>query len=167
MIGGPQPPVPIAPSHRLEGFNCGEPTLDEWLTRRALKNQETGASRTYVVCDDERVIAYYSLAAGAVTQSAATGKVRRNMPEPNPVMILGRLAVDNQCKGLGLGRALLRDAMLRTVQAADLIGIRAILVHAISDSARTFYLANGFKESPLDPMMLMVTVAEVRAALES
>jgi GNAT superfamily N-acetyltransferase len=158
-------PERLTPDHDLSSFNSGTPILDAWLRRRALPNQESDASRTYVICAGKRVVGYYALAAGAVAQAEATGRTRRNMPDPVPVMVLGRLAVDATCQGHGLGRALLRDAVLRTVQAADIIGIRAILVHAISEDARRFYQSCGFQPSPADPMTLMITLQDARQAL--
>ena len=141
------------------------PALDDWLRKRALANEASGASRTYVVCDAGRVVGYYALASGGVTLSAAPGRVRRNMPDPLPVMILARLAVDRSWQGRSLGRSLLRDAVLRTLQAAEIAGIRAILVHAISEEAKRFYERCGFAASPVDPMTLMVTIADAREAL--
>ena len=158
-------PEPLTNDHQLEDFNCGEPSLDEWLRRRAHANQASGASRTFVVCDGDKVAGYYALASGAVTTRSAPGKFRRNMPDPVPVVVLGRLAVDRACQGQGIGRALFRDAALRVSQAADTIGIRGIVVHAISEEAKNFYLALGFDPSPLDPMTLLVTLADIRAAL--
>ncbi len=151
--------------HQIETFDSGNSQLDEWLKRRALKNESEGASRTYVLCDRQAVIAYYCLATGAVAQTAATGKVRRNMPDPIPVMVIGRLAVDRNWQGCGIGRALLRDAILRTLQAAEIAGIRAILVHAISEDAKQFYQKCGFTVSPMEPMTLMVKVSDVIASL--
>lgn len=159
------PPELLADPHDLAAFGCGIASLDDWLKRRARPNQLSGASRTYVVCDRSSVVAYYALASGGVAVAATPGRFRRNMPDPIPVVILGRLAVDSTQQGRGLGRALFRDAGQRVVQAADTIGIRGILVHAISEEARTFYLALGCEASPLDPMTLMVTLADVRAAL--
>lgn len=157
-----RPPEPITSEHDTSSFNCGELELDDWLRRRALKNQEGDASRTYVVSTGMQVVGYYTLAAGAVSHAIAPGKVRRNMPEPIPVMVLGRLAVDRGQQGRGIGRALLRDALLRTMRASEIIGIRAILVHAISESARQFYLDNQFTPSPSEPMTLLVTLKEIR-----
>lgn len=147
-------------SHDLSQFQCGEPALDEWLRRRALPNEESGASRTYVICAGRQVVGYYALAAGAVAHADAPGRVRRNMPDPIPVMIIGRLAMDVQFQGRGIGPALLRDAILRTLQAAEIAGIRAILVHAISERAKLFYEKCGFTASPIAPMTLMVTLKE-------
>jgi len=158
-------PEKLRSDHDLSKFNCGESALDEWLRRRALQNEESGASRTYVVCDGQRVVGYYALAVGAVAHTEAPGRVRRNMPDPVPVMIIGRLAVHKDYQGLKIGPALLRDAVLRTLQAAEIAGVRAILVHAISERARKFYEDCGFFASPMDPMTLMITVAEAAKAL--
>jgi GNAT superfamily N-acetyltransferase len=153
-------PEKLRAEHDLSGFECGEPSLDDWLRRRALPNEKSGASRTYVVCTGLHVVGYYALAAGAVAHVEAPGRIRRNMPDPVPVMIIGRLAVHKDHQGRKIGPSLLRDAVLRTLQAADVAGIRAILVHAISERARQFYEDCGFMASPMDPMTLMITVAE-------
>jgi GNAT superfamily N-acetyltransferase len=163
---GMKPPQKLSSDHDTSQFHCGEPVLDAWLQRRALQNEESGASRTYVACVGKRVVGYYALAAGAVTHLEAPGRVRRNMPDPLPVMVIGRLAVDQSMQGQAVGPALLRDAVLRTLQAAEIAGIRAILVHAISERAKRFYEKWGFIASPLDPMTLMITVAEARKALQ-
>jgi GNAT superfamily N-acetyltransferase len=161
------PPEKLSSIHDLSQFHCGEPALDDWLRKRARQNEESGASRTYVACVGERVVGYYALAVGAVAHVVAPGRVRRNMPEPVPVMVLGRLAVDETMQGGGVGPALLRDAVLRTLQAAEIAGIRAILVHAISERAKRFYEKWGFVTSPVEPMTLMVTVEEARGAADS
>ncbi|HZZ04089.1 GNAT family N-acetyltransferase [Paraburkholderia sp.] len=158
-------PEPLNAQHNLEAFASGVDSLDQWLRRRALKNQAGGASRTFVVCDGQRVLAYYALASGAVAVDAAPGRFRRNMPDPIPVVVLGRLAVDRSLQGRGVGRALMRDAGQRVLQAADAIGIRGLIVHALSTDAQTFYERIGFEPSPIDPMMLMVTLADLQAAL--
>ena len=158
-------PEPLADHHDIGEFNSGEASLDDWLRRRARANQVSGASRTYVVCEGKRVIGYYAIASGAVTVESASGRFRRNMPDPIPVAVLARLAVDQSWQGKGLGRALFRDAARRVVNAAEAIGIRGIVVHAISPEAKKFYLALGFDPSPREPMILMVTLADVRAAL--
>src|SRR5271165_6881192 len=153
-------PEKLRADHNLDGFECGEPSLDEWLRRRALQNEESGASRTYVVCAGQQVAGYYALAVGAVAHAETPGRVRRNMPDPVPVMIVGRLAVHKEFQGRKIGPGLLRDAVLRTLQAAEIAGIRAILVHAISERARQFYEDCGFIASPMDPLTLMITLAE-------
>jgi GNAT superfamily N-acetyltransferase len=159
-----EPPRHITSDHDVSQFDCGVPELDDWLKRRAIQNEAARASRTYVVTSGGRVVGYYALAAGAIAQAAATGRVRRNMPEPVPVMVLGRLAVDRAFQGIGLGSALLRDALLRTLGAAEVAGCRAMLLHAISEDAKRFYVRHGFAESPLDPMTLMIPLADVEKA---
>jgi GNAT superfamily N-acetyltransferase len=159
------PPEKLTSSHDLSQFECGESSLDSWLKRRALQNEEAGASRTYVLRTGREIAGYYALATGAIAHVEATGKVRRNMPDSVPVIILGRLAIASKFQGRGIGTALLRDAVLRIVQAAEIAGIRAILVHAISDQAKRFYEKRGFTPSPADPMTLMIKVAEVAKIL--
>jgi predicted N-acetyltransferase YhbS len=158
-------PSPLAAEHELEEFNSGTAPLDEWLKRRARQNEASGASRTYVIAEGRRVVGYYGLAAGSVLHEVATSRVRRNMPDPVPVALLGRLAVDRQWQGRGLGAALLRDAVLRVIGAAGMIGVRALLVHAISDEAKAFYERWGFRPSATDPMTLMITIEEAQKML--
>ncbi|BAY20573.1 hypothetical protein NIES2100_03150 [Calothrix sp. NIES-2100] len=158
-------PEPLASYHSVTDFSCGIASLDDWLKRRALANQTSGATRTFVTCVENTVVGYYALASGAISVESALGKFRRNMPNPIPVVILARLAIDSSYQGQGLGRALFRDASLRVVQAADTIGIRGIIVHAISESAKDFYLALGFNVSPLQPMTLMITINDLRACI--
>lgn len=158
-------PVPLAPDHQLAEFDSGVAPLDRWLKDRARQNELSGASRTYVVCDGKRVVGYYSLAAGSILHEAATGRVRRNMPNPVPVALLGRLAVDRQWHGRNIGSGLLRDAVLRVIGAAETIGVRALLVHAISDEAKAFYERRGFTPSAVDPMTLMITIDEAQRML--
>lgn len=135
------PPEPLADDHQVDDFASDESSLDDWLKRRARANQASGASRTYVVCEGKRVIGYYALASGAIAQAAVPGKFRRNMPAP--VAVLARLAVDRGHQGRGLGRAMFRDAAYRVAHAAGSIGIRGIVVHALSEDARNFYIALG------------------------
>lgn len=158
-------PEHLTADHNLAAFDSGVPELDDWLQRRALPNDVMRASRTFVAVAGGRVVGYYALATGAVSQRRATGKVRRNMPEPIPVMVLARLAVDHEYPGKGLGSSLLRDALLRTLSAAEIAGIRAVLLHAISDDAKRFYLHHGFAESPIEPMTLMITLPDVEKSL--
>ena len=153
-------PRPLAPDDDLDSFSCGVAPLDDWLRRRARRNEAEGASRTFVFCVEGRVAGYYSLAASSILRDAATGVIRRNMPDPVPAVLIGRLAVDRAWQGKGLGADLLRDAVLRIVAAAETIGVRAILVHAISEDAKAFYQHHGFDVSPHDPLMLMMTVEE-------
>lgn len=151
------PPESLSASHRLDAFDCGEPTLDDWLKRRAWANHGSGASRTFVVADEDGCVrGYYALAAGAVSHDLATSKLRRNMPDPVPVLILGRLAVDRSAQGLHLGAALLQDAVQRAVAVSGNAGVRALLVHALHERARAFYERFGFQPSPTDPMTLML-----------
>lgn len=163
-------PELLTARHVLDGFDSGVRSFDDWLRRRALQNQGSGASRTFVACDDAlvdaRVAGYYALAASSVAPDAATSRFRRNMPDPVPVAVLRRLAIDKSFQGKGLGRALVRDAALRVLAAADSIGIRGMLVHAISDEAKAFYVGLGLDVSPLEPMTLMATVADLQASLQ-
>lgn len=150
-------PEPLNAEHDIATFDCGESSLNDWLRRRAHTNQGAGASRTYVVADDRlRVLGYYALAAGAVSHVQATGAIRRNMPEPIPGLVLGRLAVDRSQQGRALGAALLKDAVLRTLAVASEIGVRALLAHAVSETAKAFYLRHGFVESPVDALTVML-----------
>lgn len=157
-------PAPLSDTHDLSLFSSGEPSLDDWLRRRARANQASGASRTFVVCRDGFVVAYYCLAAGAVAAAATPGRVRRNMPDPVPMAVLGRLAVDQSLHGQGIGKALLRDAVLRTLKAAEVLAVRGMLVQALNANAQKFYLACGFVPSPSDPMLLMATLADLAEA---
>lgn len=158
-------PTPINDAHVLSDFESGEPSLDEWLKKRALKNHASGASRCFVLCNGKTVIGYYSLSAGAISHEASPKAMRRNMPNPLPVLLLGRLAVDRRYHNQGLGQALLRDAMLRAVAVSSDAGVFAILVHALSEQAKRFYLSRGFVESPLQSMTLMMTLKTVRDIL--
>jgi GNAT superfamily N-acetyltransferase len=154
------PPERLTPDHDLTQFSCGEPSLDHWLRKRALQNEESGASRTYVVCAGVCVAGYFALAAGSVAHAEAASRIKRNMPDPVPVILIGRLAIDSRFQGRGIGADLLRDAVLRTLQVAEIAGVRALLVSAISENAKRFYEKYGFISSPADPQTLMITVAE-------
>ena len=156
------PPEPLAADHELESCDSGIAPLDDWLKRRARRNELEGASRTFVVCAGRRVVGYYSLAAGSVSHRVASGRIRRNMPDPVPVVLLGRLAIDRAWQGRGLGADMLRDVAVRALSAAEIIGARAILAHAISSDAKAFYERHGFRPSPVEPMTLMVTIEEAR-----
>jgi len=160
------PPQRITAAHDLSHFESGEPELDSWLKRRALANEAAHASRTYVICADNRVVGFYSLANGALQRSIAPKPVTRNMPDPIPVMVLGRLAVDREFQGQGIGGALLSDALKRVLQAASIAGIKAVLVHAISDDALRFYQAKGFLPSPIEPRTLCLPLATIRQVFD-
>lgn len=154
-------------SHDVDGFDCGKEPLDRFLQRHALVNQKAGSAQTYVVCrGEQRVAGYYSLAVGAVEHADATGRVSKGLARhPIPVMLLARLAIDRAEQGKGLGKALLKDALLRTAQAADIAGIRALLVHAKDDEARAWYEQFDFKPSPTDPYHLFLLMKDLRALL--
>ena len=162
MLAAPQP---LADHHQLADFDSGEPSLDDWLKRRAAKNQANGSSRTYVVCEGETVIGYYCLAAGAIGHAEAPSSVKRNRPDPVPALVLGRLAIHRDHHQKGIGTALLNDAIRRAIQAAEIAGVTAVMVHAISEQARRFYLSRGFVESPIQPMTLCLMLATVGQAL--
>jgi GNAT superfamily N-acetyltransferase len=152
-------PESLSPDHQVSSFACGESTLDDWLKRRALGNQASGASRTFVVTTAEReVMGYYALAAGVVAHEDATRSIRQNMPDPIPVMVLARLAVATRAQDIKLGAALLQDALQRCVLVSQNTGVRAMLVHALNDRARRFYEYYGFEASPAHPMKLMLRI---------
>jgi GNAT superfamily N-acetyltransferase len=154
-------PESLSLDHQCNSFACGESVLDEWLKRRALGNQTSGASRTFVVTTHEReVMGYYALSAGAVAHQDAARSIRQNMPDPVPVMVLARLAVDVRAQGIKLGAALLQDALQRCVLVSQNTGVRAMLVHALHDRARQFYEYYGFKASPAHPMTLMLRIKQ-------
>jgi Predicted acetyltransferase len=155
-------PVLLDLQHDVSGFSSGESSLDAWLRQRANRNQLSGASRTFVVCDGQKIVAYYALASSAITVTLATGRFRRNMPDPIPVVVLARLAVDRSYQRQGLGRVMVQDAFNRILSAADIIGIHGVIVHALSESAKRFYERVGFDASPLDPNILMVALADLR-----
>ena len=159
-------PELLADHQELENFNSGESSLDEWLKRRARANHAGGASRVFVICEGNGVAGYYALSSSAVIGEMVPGRFRRNMPNPIPVVLLGRLAIDKAWQRQGLGRALFRDASLRVSRAAETIGVRGIVVHAISGEAREFYLALGFTECPAAPMTLVVTLQDIRSGIQ-
>ena len=162
---GLTPPEPLSADHQLDEFESGIASLDEWLRHRAAANQVGGASRTFVLCSNKTVVGYYSLAASSIAHNLATSKVRRNMPDPVPAVIIGRLAIDRRWQGKGLGGDLLRDAVLRATTATETIGVRAILVHAMNNDAKSFYEHFGFRVSPAEPLTLMATIDDIRRAV--
>jgi ribosomal protein S18 acetylase RimI-like enzyme len=160
------PPVPLTPEHRLERFESGKQALDDWLRAHALENEDK-ASRTYVVTarSGEDVVAYYTLAYGSVIREEIPRKLRHGLPNPVPVMVLGRLAVDRGHGGKGLGPGLLREAMQRTAQAAEIAGLRALIVHAIDDEAVGFYAKYGFQVFPIGTRTLFLPTETLRKAI--
>jgi hypothetical protein len=157
-------PVPLTSEHDLSGFDCGEPALNDWLRHRALKN-ESRFARTYVVCEGNRVIAYFCISAGSVERAAAPGKVRRNAPNTIPVSVIGRLAVSRDHAGKGLGADILADALRRIAVASQSIGMGAVLVHAKDDAAKRFYMKCAeFIEYPQDSRTLFLPIETVVAA---
>ena len=149
-------PVPLSTDHRLIDFDCAVDSLNEWLIRRALKNEHNGGSRTYVVCDGNQVVGYYAIAAGSIARSNASGKIKRNMPDPIPALVLGRLAVDCRCQGTGIGQGLLKDALARSMNVSEQVGARVLIVHALNENAEAFYRKHGFAGCPQIPNTLLL-----------
>jgi GNAT superfamily N-acetyltransferase len=161
------PPEHLQLTHCTQDFDCGVETLNCWLKDRAIKNEETGGSRTYVVCYEKRVVGYYCLASGCVVNSEAPGKFRRNMPNQVPVMILGRLAVDRNHQKKGIGTGLIKDAIMRTYQASEIVGVRGILIHALNEEMKERYVNKyGFTASTVHPLTVMATLADLKTLLE-
>jgi GNAT superfamily N-acetyltransferase len=161
-VGRVTAPEALSSSHQLAEFVSGEVVLDDWLKQRGLKNQALGAARTFVVCKTgmKQVVGFYSLATGSVNHVETTGSLRRNMPDPIPVIILARLAVDVSFRGKGLGADLLHDAVLRCYRVAENIGVRAIMVHALTEEAKGFYLHHGFKASQTQERTLFLKLPQ-------
>lgn len=152
--------------HVLEGFDCGKESLNRFLLRNALQSQQANASQTYLALAGDRVIGYHTLVVGEVAPADVPERVKKGLAaHPVPIMLLARLAVSQDWKGRGLGSALLKDALLRTLQAADIAGIRAMAVHAKDDDARTFYIHFDFLPSPSDPLHLFMLLKDIRALL--
>jgi len=149
-----KPPAPIMPTHAVESFDCGVPSLDDWLKSRAFDNHLAGAGRTFVVCKDSRVVAYYSVALGLF-----------GPPPPVPMAVLSRLAVDRRFQAQGLARALVRDAVLRLVAASEAIEVRGLIARTITGEAAEFYLHLGFERCPVDDRSLILPLADVVANL--
>jgi GNAT superfamily N-acetyltransferase len=156
------PPCRISEEHEFKSFDCGEPTLNHWLQIRGISNDHSGASRTYVLCEGNTVVGFYCLATGGVDRDTAPNQLRRNMPDPIPVVVLGRLAVDCNYQNRGLGQDLLQDAVQRSLQVAEIAGATALIVHAKSEEARRFYMASGFVDWPLQPMTLYLMLRSAR-----
>lgn len=159
-------PSKLEKFHLLDEFDCGRSVLNAWLRRYAMANQQAHAATTYVTAVDHRVVGFYTLAVGAVEHPTATRRVRKGLARhPIPVMILARLAVDQRFQGRKIGKGLLRDAVLRTLSAADIAGIRALFVHAKDDKARNFYERFDFEPSPADAMKLMLLIKDAKKAV--
>lgn len=165
-MSGYSAPRPISADDDVADFDSGEPSLDRYLRGRALANHVEGASRCFVTCRDGRVVGFYALASASVDRADTPGRVRRNMPDPVPVILLSRLAIDVEEHGKGLGAQLLRDAITRAVAAAQIVGVRALLVHSLHDNAREFYAHFGFEPSPTDPLHLLLLIKDARALLD-
>lgn len=161
------PPIVLTGAHDRKLFDCGVPALNDYLKQYALQNQKKHAARTYVATRGRRVIGYYSLAYGSVSVDEAPESVKAGLPKyPIPVILLARLAVDLTERGQGLGAALLRDALLRTVRAAEIAGLRAMIVHAKDDAAKLFYEKYGFESSPIDAHHLFLKISQILTSLE-
>lgn len=157
-------PRPIERSDDTAPFACGKEPLDTWLKQMAVRSEGRSA-RTYVICVNARVVAYYCLATGAVRRVQVPSRVGRNTPDPVPVIILGRLAVDRQFHGRGIGSAILKDAFARILQASTVVGCRAVLVHALDDAAAAFYRQYGFIEYPASTRTFFLATETLAAAI--
>jgi GNAT superfamily N-acetyltransferase len=155
--------------HLTNSFQCGNEVLDSWLSKQALKSQKRGTARVYVVDDTEtqQVLGYYAIAMGSVSREQAFGALRRNSPDPIPMVILARLGVDSAYQGKGIAAGLLKDCVLRSIQAMNAVGGAGILVHAIDHNAQTFYKKFGFKESTFDPLVLMARICDIEQSIDS
>jgi predicted N-acetyltransferase YhbS len=160
-------PVPLNATHDLPGFDCDVPALNDYLKKFALSNQQHQTARTYVTLRENQVLGYYTLAAGSVERAGTTARVSKGLAgHPVPVILLARLGVDVSEKGRGLGASLLMDALQRAVQAADIVGCRAVLVHAKDEAAKAFYQRFGFEPSPVDEFQLYLLMKDVKASLD-
>ena len=160
-------PRPLAREDVRDGFHCAVASLDTWLVEHAPGADAAGSARTYVVIAERRVVGYYALTVASLEREDATGRASKGMPRhPIPAMLLARLAVDESVQGEGIGAMLLADAMQRTLLVAEETGIRLLLVHAVNDEARSFYLHFGFEVSPSDPMNLQLLIKDIRATIE-
>ena len=159
-------PVPLQTSHQSDDFDCGRTFLNDYLRRFAWINHQSGAARTYVSCRGRRIVGYYSLAFGSIEHAAASSRVRKGLARhPIPIMLLARLAVDVTEQGQGIGKGLLKDALLRNLQAADIGGLRALIIHAKDVHAKSFYERFGFESSPLDELHLMLLIKDIRKSV--
>ena len=159
-------PELLSETHDLSDFDCGRPELNDWLVKKALKSQQRNNAKVYIVTDSitTKVIGYYAIAMGSVQREGAIAALRRNSPNPIPMIVLARLAVNDSYHGKGIGVGLLKDCVKRSVYAMNVVGGAGILVHAIDDSAKGFYARFGFKESTFDSMTLMARIKDIEAA---
>jgi len=159
-------PQPITDDHKVAGFSCGRESLDRYLIRDALKRDAAGDAKVIVLARDNlEVISYYTVSSASVSRKSATRKLKRNSPEPVPMALIGRFAIDSRYQKQGLGRALMTDAILRIAQASEQIGIKGVLLHAIDDEAKAFYVRCGFRPSEVEDNLMMVTLKEIAAEL--
>jgi len=156
-------PVLFAGEHQLEGFDCGSGALNDWLVRRALRNQSSGTSRTWVVVevDTGQVVAFYASSTASILRSSAPKRIGRNQPEEMPAVLLARMGVDSRHQGRGLGAALLKHFMLKAIEVARSVGVRVLLIHAKDENVKDFYGYYGFVESPLDPLVMMMLLTDL------
>ena len=160
------PPQPITRDHKVAGFSCGRESLDRYLVRDALKRDAAGDAKVIVLAkSDLEVVGYYAVSSASVSRKAATRRLKRNSPEPVPMALVGRFAIDSRYQKQGLGKALMKDAVLRIAQASEQIGIKGVLLHAIDDEAKAFYSSCGFRASRIEDNLMMVTLKEIAAEL--
>lgn len=159
------PPEPLGLAHKLDGFDCGDESLNFWLRKHAWRNEASGASRCFVLCEGAAILGFYTISAAGIARDAAPKAVRRNAPNPVPALLIGRLGVDLSVQGRGLGKALLKDAMIRASVIAKNAGVALVFLHALSETAKRFYLSRGFVESPLQPMTMCMTMATIASIL--
>jgi GNAT superfamily N-acetyltransferase len=155
-------PVLLGADHNLDDFDCGVDSLNAWLREKAQHNQREGGSRTWVVTEQGRVIGYYASSTAVLLRADAPKRAARNQPDPLPAVLLARLAVDRKYQGVGLGRALLKHFLLKALEVAELTGVRILLVHAKDAGAANFYRQYGFEPSPVDELVLLLLVKDVR-----
>ncbi|MCH7741348.1 MAG: GNAT family N-acetyltransferase [Proteobacteria bacterium] len=158
-------PEPLTPEHNLDGFDCGKLVLNDWLRQKANKSRVEGGAQTYVVTRKGLVVGYYCISTGSVEHAQLNAKLRRNMPNPIPVILLGRLAVDKNYARQGFGTGLMKDCYLRVLSIAEQAGVRALLVHALDDESRDYYVHLGFSPSPVSPRTLFLGIEEIKANL--
>lgn len=159
-------PLHLTAAHHTHQFCSGKPVLDDWLKKHAFSGEKSGGTRTYVVTDDDTVIAYYSVAYGSVEAQTAPERITKGMGKyPVPVLLLARLAVDRKFQGRGIGPALLKDALMRAVGASETAGLRAVLVHALDQEAKEFYLKFDFQEFPSNDLHLILLMKDIRRTL--